>query len=86
MVTFLKKFVRDPAEKAVTKIIQDLVPQINALEEGFQKLDDDQLSAKTGEFRGRLERGETLDDLMIEAFALVREVARRRLGQRHYDM
>ena len=86
MVSLLRKFVRDPAEKAVDKIIHDVVPRINALEDGLRQLDDDQLRAKTDEFRGRLNRGETPDDLLVEAFALVREVARRKLGQRHYDV
>ncbi len=52
----------------------------------MERLDDDALRAKTGEFRQRLDRGETLDDLLIEAFAVVREAGRRVLGQRHYDV
>ena len=52
----------------------------------MERLDDAALKAKTGEFRQRLERGEDLDDLLIEAFAVVREAGRRVLGQRHYDV
>ena len=59
---------------------------INALEPEFQALDDAELKAKTDEFKARLAKGETLDDLLEEAFAAVREAARRTLGQRHYDM
>ncbi len=59
---------------------------INALEPEFQALDDAALKAKTDEFKARLTQGETLDDLLEEAFAAVREAARRTLGQRHYDM
>jgi len=62
------------------------VNKINALEEQFQALSDDQLKAKTTEFRERLEKGETLDDLQNEAFAAVREGSVRALGMRHYDV
>ena len=68
------------------KALQALVPDINALEPEIQALSDDALRAKTGEFRSRLDKGETLDDLLIEAFAVVREAARRVIGQRHYDV
>ncbi len=62
------------------------VDRINALEPEFEALTDDELAAKTGEFRERLAAGETIDDLLSEAFAAVREAARRRVGQRHYDV
>ena len=63
-----------------------IVNQINALEPDFVKLSDDELKAKTLEFRERLQKGETLDDLLPEAFATVREAAKRVMGQRHYDV
>ncbi|MBQ7632610.1 MAG: preprotein translocase subunit SecA [Alphaproteobacteria bacterium] len=63
-----------------------IVNQINALEPDFIKLTDEQLKAKTDEFRERLKKGETLDDILPEAFAAVRETAKRVLGQRHYDV
>jgi preprotein translocase subunit SecA len=62
------------------------VNQINALEPDFIKLSDDELKAKTSEFRERLKKGETLDDILPEAFAAVRETAKRVMGQRHYDV
>ncbi len=68
------------------KALASLVPDINALEPEIEALSDDDLRAKTGEFRSRLDQGEDLDDLLIEAFAVVREAARRTLGQRHYDV
>ncbi len=68
------------------KALEGLVPDINALESSIQSLSDDALRGKTVEFRTRLERGETLDDLLIEAFAVVREGANRVIGQRHYDV
>ncbi len=86
MVTLLRKFIGDPNEKAVGKIAQTIPPAINALEGKMQGQSDAQLSAMTDQFRDRLTRGETTDDLLPEAFAVVREVARRRLGQRHYDV
>jgi preprotein translocase subunit SecA len=68
------------------KALEGIVPEVAAFEPEIQKLSDDQLAAKTVEFRGRLEQGEDLDDLLPEAFAVVREAARRVLGQRHYDV
>ena len=62
------------------------VEDINALEPEIEKLSDDELAAKTDEFKKRLDEGETLDDIRNEAFAVVREVAKRTLGQRHYDV
>ena len=60
--------------------------RINALEADFERLDDAALKAKTQQFKTRLANGETLDDILEEAFAAVREAARRTLGQRHYDV
>ncbi|MFP5256717.1 MAG: preprotein translocase subunit SecA [Acidimicrobiia bacterium] len=68
------------------KALQALVPDIGALEPEMEALSDAALQAKTGEFRQRLDNGEDLDDLLVEAFAVVREAARRVLGQRHYDV
>ncbi len=66
--------------------IQPLVDQVNSLEQEYQKLSDDALRAKTAEFRARIANGESLDDLLPEAFATVREGAKRTLGQRHFDV
>ncbi|HRH81393.1 MAG TPA: preprotein translocase subunit SecA [Thiobacillaceae bacterium] len=62
------------------------VQKINALEADYEKLSDEALRGKTGEFRTRLEKGETLDQLLPEAFATVREAGKRALGMRHYDV
>jgi preprotein translocase subunit SecA len=85
MVSLLRKIVGDSAEKVAEKI-RPIAARINALESSVQQLSDDQLRAKTDEFKSRLQQGETLDDLLVEAFAVVREAARRHLGQRHYDV
>ena len=68
------------------KALQGLVPDINALEPTIAALSDEALRGKTAEFRNRLDRGESLDDLLIEAFAVTREAASRVLGQRHFDV
>ena len=86
MVSFLKKIVGDTPERAAEKLRSQLLPRVNRLEDNIQNLSDDGLRAKTGEFRRRLEDGASLDDLLPEAFAVVREAARRTLGQRHYDV
>src|SRR6516162_9332785 len=66
--------------------LADLVPLIGALEPDMQALSDDALRHKTVEFKERLDQGESLDDLLIEAFAVVRESAWRVLGQRPFDV
>ncbi|MEN9923343.1 MAG: hypothetical protein RIS09_857, partial [Actinomycetota bacterium] len=71
------------------KILRQLVRiagEVNSIEPDIQRLSDDELKAKTEEFKTRLTNGETLDDIMVEAFAVVREAAFRVLGQRHYDV
>ncbi|HSH11716.1 MAG TPA: preprotein translocase subunit SecA [Ilumatobacter sp.] len=68
------------------KALQGIVPDINALEDDYRRFSDDELKAKTGEFRQRLDNGATLDDLLPEAFAVTREAADRVIGQRHYDV
>ena len=70
----------------VLKQIRPLVDRINSLEGDIQKLDDAALAAKTVEYKGRVANGESLDDLLPEAFALTREAARRVIGERHYDV
>ena len=68
------------------KKLRPIVAKINALEPSIQKLSDAELRAKTPEFRERLSKGETLDDLLPEAFAVVREAAVRTVGMRHFDV
>ena len=68
------------------KKLRPTIKRINALEPTMQALSDSQLRAKTDEFRARLKKGETFDDILPEAFAVVREAAVRTIGQRHYDV
>jgi preprotein translocase subunit SecA len=68
------------------RALKSLVPDINALEPEMEALSDEELAAQTVRFRERIERGETLDDLLIEAFATMREAAKRTIGQRHFDV
>src|SRR3989344_1714183 len=68
------------------KSLQPTIDRINSLESEFEKLSAEELKAKTDEFKERLAKGETLDDLLPEAFAAVREASKRTLGQRHYDV
>ena len=68
------------------KALEGLVPEINALSSSIGALSDDALRAKTNEFRERIGRGESLDDLLVEAFAVTREAADRVIGQRHFDV
>jgi preprotein translocase subunit SecA len=75
----------DSNEKQL-KRLEPIVGRINGLEPQFEALSNDELRGKTDEFRARLEKGESLDDILPEAFAAVREAARRTLGQRHFDV
>ncbi|OYV61257.1 MAG: preprotein translocase subunit SecA [Actinobacteria bacterium 21-73-9] len=84
-MSVLTKILRAGEGKRVRELA-GLVEPINALSEATAALSDAELRAKTDEFRARLADGETLDDLLIEAFAVVREAATRVLGQRHYDV
>ena len=83
--TILKKVFGTRNEREL-KRIQVIVDRINALEQGIAALDNTALRAKTDEFKKRLEQGETLDDLLPEAFAVVRETSKRVLGMRHFDV
>jgi len=85
MFKLLGKLIGDSNERELGKL-RPAVEQINALESEFERLGDEELRGKTAEFKQRLERGESLDDLLPEAFATVREAAKRTLGQRHFDV
>src|SRR4030088_2518935 len=74
------------ANDRLIKSLATTIDAINALEPDIERLSDDDLRARTGQFRQRLAGGETLDDLLVEAFATVREAAKRSLGQRHFDV
>ena len=82
---FLDKIFGNKSEKEI-KRIQKKVDGILALDEQMQALSDEELRAKTGEFKDRLAKGETLDDLLVEAFAAVREAASRSIGLKHYPV
>jgi len=82
---FVTLFGGDPNKRELEKYAQ-VVAQINALEKEFEALSDEALAAKTVEFRQRLKEGETLDELLPEAFAAVREASKRTIGLRHYDV
>jgi preprotein translocase subunit SecA len=84
MLTFIKKFFDENA-KEINKLSKK-VELINILEPEMEKLSDETLRGKTGEFKERLEEGETLNDLLPEAFAVVREASKRVLGMRHFDV
>lgn len=84
-MSLLDRFFGAPYEREL-KRAQKLVPAINAREEEMQALSEAGLVEKTAVLRARLTAGETLDDLLPEAYALVRETARRHLGERHYDV
>jgi preprotein translocase subunit SecA len=79
------KRVLDPTERDI-KRMKPIIAKINALEPDMQRLSDEQLRAKTDEFKKRLQDGQTLDDILPEAFAVVREAARRTLNMRHFDV
>jgi len=81
----LDKFLR-AGEGKILKKLTAIAGQVNSIEEDFVDMSDDELRAQTDEFRARLEQGEELDDLLPEAFATVREAAKRALGQRPFDV
>src|SRR5438270_634743 len=85
MFNWLSKLGGDASEREIKKL-RPYLAQANALEADYEALSDEALRDKTTEFRGRFLAGESLDDLLPEAFAAVREAARRTIGKRHYDV
>ncbi|RJG24816.1 preprotein translocase subunit SecA [Paenibacillus thiaminolyticus] len=85
MLGLVKKIFGDANEREVKRLMKT-VEQINGMEPEFAKLTDEQLRGKTEEFRARLEKGDTLEQLLPEAFATVREAGKRVLNKRHYDV
>ena len=83
--TLVKKFVGSRNDREIKKI-QPLVAKINDLEPRLSSLTDEQLKAKTAEFKQRSENGESLEDLLPDAFAVVRETGKRALNMRHFDV
>ncbi|MFO7866324.1 MAG: preprotein translocase subunit SecA [Candidatus Aminicenantes bacterium] len=82
---FIRKIFGTKNERDLKKV-RPYTAAINELEPRIRELDDQKLRAKTSEFKQKLEQGATVDDILIEAFAVVREAARRRLGMRHFDV
>jgi len=83
-MSIFSKFFGDPNEKFI-KSLQSLIDKINSFELEFKKFSEEQIKEKTKEFKERINKGETLDDILGEAFALVREASKRTLNQRHFD-
>src|SRR3546814_181369 len=86
MFGVLAKRLFGSANDRFLKGLNSTVAATNALEPELQELSDEVLRARTAELRGRLDAGESLDDILPDAFATVREAAKRTLGQRHYDV
>src|SRR3989338_7558681 len=84
-MSFLTKLFGDTNERYIRKKLRPVVEQINALESEFQKKSDDELRAVTQELKAELAGGKTLDNILPRAFAVVREAAKRTIGQRHFD-
>ncbi|MBD2845811.1 preprotein translocase subunit SecA [Paenibacillus sp. IB182496] len=85
MLGLVKKIFGDANDREIKRLMRT-VEQINGMEPDYEKLSDDALRAKTDEFKARLEKGETTEKLLPEAFATVREASRRTLGMRHFDV
>ncbi len=86
MLKLFQGLLGDPSERIVRQFRDTLVPQVGALESDMEGLSTEALRAKMDELRSRAREGESLDDLMPETFALVREASKRALGQRHHDV
>ena len=85
MASILDRIMR-AGEGKILRDLSKIVDEVNSFESSISALSDEQLRAKTDEFKSRLAKDETLDQLLPEAFAVVREAAKRTLGQRHYDV
>ncbi len=85
MLGLVKKIFGDYSDREI-KRMSKIVERINEIEPQFEALSEEELQGKTNEFKLRLEKGETLDDLLPEAFAVVREASKRTLGMRHFDV
>jgi preprotein translocase subunit SecA len=86
MINYIFKKIFGTKNDRELKRLQPHVVRINALEDQIRKLSDDELRGKTSDFKGKLERGATLEDILPEAFAVVREAGRRTLNMRHFDV
>src|SRR3989344_8979804 len=84
-MAFLSKIFGDPNARSVAEL-RPVADEINRLEAEFEALSESQLKSKTAEFKERLAGATSLDDILPEAFAAVREASKRTLGQRHFDV
>ena len=84
-MSFINKVFGDPNDKELRRI-RPIVEQINALEDEMMALSDEELRERTSDFKEELANGATLDDILPEAFAVVREGSRRAIGMRHFDV
>ncbi|MDY3973382.1 preprotein translocase subunit SecA [uncultured Veillonella sp.] len=85
MFDFIQRWIGNNSAREIKKM-RSIVEEINSLESSLNSLSDASLAAKTQEFKSRLAKGETLDDILPEAFAVVREASKRVLGMRHFDV
>lgn len=85
LINMFRNMFGNSNEREIKRYLK-VVSKINQLESVFESLTDDQLKQKTNEFKARIEKGESLDHILPEAFAVVREVSKRKLGKRHYDV
>lgn len=85
MFGFIKRFLGDNNESEIRRM-RGIVEKINALEPQMKQLSDGSLYGKTSDFKDRIANGESLDSILPEAFATVREASRRVLGMRHFDV
>jgi preprotein translocase subunit SecA len=86
MISFILKKIIGTKNERELKRIKPILEKVNSLEPAISRLRDNELQAKTGEFKRKIEQGATLDELLPEAFAVVREVAKRTLNMRHFDV
>ena len=84
-INFITKFIKSNNERELDRI-NKIVQKINLLEEGMLKLDDDDFPKKTMEFKEKIKQGKAIDEILPEAFALVREASKRTRNERHYDV
>ena len=84
-LNFISKFIKSSNQRELERL-NKIVKKVNSLETFFEKLDDNEFPKKTLELKNRLKDGENVNEILPEAFALVREAAKRVLGERHYDV
>ena len=84
-LNFISKFIKSNNQKELDRIVK-IVTKINSLEENTKNFNDDEFPKKTNEFKEKIKNGQTLDEILPEAFALVREASKRTRNERHFDV